>query len=105
ALVSTSDADILCQALLYGLDTAALARHLGVSEGAARVRLHRAQHRLRAAWKKREEHTKEARNMRKPTNLQRLVREKTLHRYLLAVASVDLAAIEQIWQQATHDEL
>jgi len=43
--------------------------------------------------------------MRKPTNLQRLVREKTLHRYLLAVASVDLAAIEQIWQQATHDEL
>jgi RNA polymerase sigma-70 factor (ECF subfamily) len=58
ALVSTSDADILCQALLYGLDTAALARHLGVSEGAARVRLHRAQHRLRAAWKKREEHTK-----------------------------------------------
>lgn len=43
--------------------------------------------------------------MRKPTNFQRLLREKTLHRYLMAVESVDLAAIEQIWQQATHDDL
>lgn len=58
ALVSASDADILCQALLYDLDTSALARYLGVSEGAARVRLHRAQRRLRAAWQKREENEK-----------------------------------------------
>lgn len=49
-LVSAADAEILCLALLYDLDSAALAERLSVSIGTARVRLHRAQNRLRAAW-------------------------------------------------------
>lgn len=55
SLVSTADAEVLCLALLYDLDSSALAHRLGVSVGAARVRLHRAQRRLRAAWQKRDE--------------------------------------------------
>jgi RNA polymerase sigma-70 factor (ECF subfamily) len=54
ALVSAADAEVLCLALLYDLDSAALAQRLGVSVGAARVRLHRAQRRLRAAWARQE---------------------------------------------------
>jgi RNA polymerase sigma-70 factor (ECF subfamily) len=53
-LVSAADAEVLCLALLYDLDSTALANRLRVSVGAARVRLHRAQRRLRAAWAKQE---------------------------------------------------
>lgn len=54
ALVSAADAEVLTLALLYDLDSSALARYLGISVSAARVRLHRAQRRLRAAWQRRE---------------------------------------------------
>lgn len=50
ALVSPEDAQVLRLALLHELDTASLARELGISAGAARVRLHRALKRLRVAW-------------------------------------------------------
>lgn len=51
ALVSPEDAQVLRLALLHELDTASLARELGINAGAARVRLHRALKRLRLAWK------------------------------------------------------
>ncbi|HEY0754367.1 MAG TPA: sigma-70 family RNA polymerase sigma factor [Ktedonobacteraceae bacterium] len=54
-LVSPEDGQILTLALLHELDTQGLARELGVSAGAARVRLHRALQRLRKAWNEREE--------------------------------------------------
>lgn len=47
ASVSADDAHILRLAILSGLDGEALARELGVTAGAARVRLHRALTRLR----------------------------------------------------------
>lgn len=47
ARVSPEDAMVLRLAVLHGLDGAALARELGISPGAARVRLHRALERLR----------------------------------------------------------
>lgn len=50
ALVSPEDAQVLRLALFHDLDTQAIARELGVSPGAARVRLHRALKRLRKAW-------------------------------------------------------
>jgi RNA polymerase sigma factor (sigma-70 family) len=50
ALVSPQDQEVLRLAILYDLDTQSLARALGVSPGAARVRLHRALNRLRLAW-------------------------------------------------------
>lgn len=54
ALVSPADAEVLTLALLHDLDSSTLARHLGISVGTARVRLHRAQRRLRSAWQRRE---------------------------------------------------
>ncbi len=48
--VSDDDGRVLRLAILHGLDGAALAKELGVSPGAARVRLHRAITRLRAAF-------------------------------------------------------
>lgn len=45
--VSEDDAQILRLALMYGLDGEALARELGITPGAARVRLHRAMQRMR----------------------------------------------------------
>ena len=45
--VSSDDAHILRLGILHSLDGEALARELGISPGAARVRLHRALHRLR----------------------------------------------------------
>jgi RNA polymerase sigma-70 factor (ECF subfamily) len=53
-LVSREDATVLTLALLHELDTQGLARELGVSAGAARVRLHRALKRLRKAWHEQE---------------------------------------------------
>lgn len=47
ARVSPEDAMVLRLAVLHGLDGETLARELGVSPGAARVRLHRALERLR----------------------------------------------------------
>lgn len=54
ALVSESDALVLRLAIVQGLNTELLARELDVHPGAARVRLHRAVQRLRAAWQRRE---------------------------------------------------
>jgi hypothetical protein len=41
--------------------------------------------------------------MREPTLLQRLLREKTVHRYLTAVECADLESISTIWQRAAGD--
>lgn len=54
SMVSQEDALILTLALLHELDTQGLARELGISAGAARVRLHRALKRLRKAWHEQE---------------------------------------------------
>jgi RNA polymerase sigma factor (sigma-70 family) len=51
ALVAPEDARLLNMALLQGWDANALARLLGITPGAARVRVHRALSRLRAAWR------------------------------------------------------
>ncbi len=56
ALVADDDRLILRLALLDDLEGQALARALGVSVGAARMRLHRALGRLRAAWVARQAH-------------------------------------------------
>jgi RNA polymerase sigma factor (sigma-70 family) len=50
AHVSEADQRLLRLAIVYGLSGQELARALGVSPGAARVRLHRALNRLRATW-------------------------------------------------------
>lgn len=50
ALVSAEDQRILRLALLEGFGHEALAKQLGLTPGAARVRLHRALNRLRKAW-------------------------------------------------------
>ncbi len=55
ASVAPADAQVLQLALLNGLDGDSLARELGISPGAARVRLHRAIQRLRAAYHAQEE--------------------------------------------------
>lgn len=55
ALVSPEDARLLNMALLEGWDASALGAHLGITAGTARVRVHRALSRLRAAWKKSEQ--------------------------------------------------
>lgn len=55
ALVSESDARVLRLAIVEGLNTERLASELGVRPGTARVRLHRALQRLRAAWRARGE--------------------------------------------------
>lgn len=49
ACVSSDDQRVLMLAILHGLDGEALARELGTTPGAARVRLHRALRRLRDA--------------------------------------------------------
>jgi RNA polymerase sigma factor (sigma-70 family) len=54
AMVSQEDSMVLTLALLHDLDTQSLARELGISDGAARVRLHRALKRLRKAWNEQE---------------------------------------------------
>lgn len=51
--VTKSDADLLRLAILHDLDGEALAKALGITTGAARVRLHRALNRLREAQRKR----------------------------------------------------
>jgi RNA polymerase sigma-70 factor (ECF subfamily) len=50
SLVSPEDQHILMLAFLQGFERDALAQKLGISPGAARVRLHRALKRLRVAW-------------------------------------------------------
>ncbi|HLX41596.1 MAG TPA: sigma-70 family RNA polymerase sigma factor [Ktedonobacteraceae bacterium] len=50
SLVSIGDQQILRLALLEDFEGEALARRLGITSGATRVRLHRALHRLRTAW-------------------------------------------------------
>ena len=59
ALVSAKDAHILHLAIIDNVHTELLAQKLGVQPGTARVRLHRALQRLRAAWWKREVHEKQ----------------------------------------------
>ena len=53
ALVSSEDQQVLTLALLEGFEPGALAQRLGTAPGTARMRLHRALTRLRAAWSKR----------------------------------------------------
>lgn len=50
ALVAEDDAAVLRLALIEECDAAALAQRLGITPGTARMRLHRALRRLRAAW-------------------------------------------------------
>lgn len=50
ALVSPGDQQVLRLALVQDLDMPGVARALGITSGAARVRLHRALGRLRLAW-------------------------------------------------------
>ncbi len=50
ALVSSEDQRVLRLAILAGFEREALARELGITPVAARVRLHRALNRLRSAW-------------------------------------------------------
>jgi RNA polymerase sigma factor (sigma-70 family) len=50
AHVPESDQLVLWLAIVHGLNGEALAQELGIKPGAARVRLHRALNRLRAAW-------------------------------------------------------
>jgi RNA polymerase sigma factor (sigma-70 family) len=50
AHVSESDRRVLRLAILHDLSGEALAQELGITPGAARVRLHRALNRLREAW-------------------------------------------------------
>ncbi len=57
-LVSEEDQQVLRLAVIHELDGDALARELRVEPGTARVRLHRAIHRLRKAWHKRAEQQK-----------------------------------------------
>lgn len=52
SLVSVEDQQVLRLAILEDFDREALAQRLGVTSGAGRVRLHRALHHLREAWKK-----------------------------------------------------
>ena len=56
ALVSEDDQRMLRLAVLHNLNGEELARALGVTPGAARVRLHRALNRLRDAWQAQEGH-------------------------------------------------
>ncbi len=55
ALVSPDDARLLNMALIEGWDASALSEQMGITSGAARVRVHRALSRLRVAWKKSEQ--------------------------------------------------
>ena len=55
ALVSTEDAHLLNMVVIEGWDANALSTLMGVTPGAARVRVHRALSRLREAWRKSEQ--------------------------------------------------
>lgn len=55
ALVAPEDAQLLHMALVQGWNANALGQMLGVTPGAARVRVHRALSRLRAAWQQSEQ--------------------------------------------------
>ena len=55
-LVSENDQRVLRLAVLHDLNGEELARALGITPGAARVRLHRALNRLRDAWQAQEGH-------------------------------------------------
>jgi RNA polymerase sigma-70 factor (ECF subfamily) len=55
ALVSAEDAHLLNLTLVQGWSTEMLAQMMGVTPGAARVRVHRAVTRLRVAWQKAEQ--------------------------------------------------
>lgn len=59
SLVSAEDQHILRLAILHDLDGQTLAYTLGVPPSTARSRLHRALARLRTAWTKHEQYTKE----------------------------------------------
>lgn len=59
ALVSPDDRYVLQLAFVQDLDTHSLALALHVSPGTARMRLHRALNRLRAAWHKQEKRERE----------------------------------------------
>lgn len=50
ALVEPEDAQLLNMALIQGWDANTLGQTMGITPGAARVRVHRALSRLRAAW-------------------------------------------------------
>ena len=56
ALVSRDDQQILRLAILENFDRESLAQRLGITSGAARVRLHRALERLRIAWTNQQKH-------------------------------------------------
>lgn len=62
ALVSPDDAKVLRLVLFDDLAFPALAERLGVSIGAARVRLHRALKRLRKVWIQQQEHERKERS-------------------------------------------
>lgn len=64
ALVSHQDQQVLTLALLEGFEPGALAQHLGIAPGTARMRLHRALSRLRVAW------FKQAKNLQGDTYLE-----------------------------------
>jgi RNA polymerase sigma factor (sigma-70 family) len=51
ALVAPEDAQLLQMALIQDWDASALGQFMGITPGAARVRVHRALNRLRAAWR------------------------------------------------------
>lgn len=55
ASASNDDQRVLTLAILHGLDGETLARELGTTPGAARVRLHRAMNRLRASYQARKD--------------------------------------------------
>lgn len=59
ALVSRDDQQILRLAILENFDRESLAQRLGITAGAARVRLHRALGRLRTAWTNQQKHLQE----------------------------------------------
>ena len=60
SLVSSDDARLLKMALIEGWDASALGEQMGITPGAARVRVHRALSHLRAAWKNSEQQQKGA---------------------------------------------
>ncbi len=59
SLVSEQDQQILRLAFLEDFDRESLAHHLGITNGAARMRLHRTLNNLRLAWNKQQEKLRE----------------------------------------------
>lgn len=55
AMVAPEDAQLLHMALVQGWDASALGQLMGITPGAARVRVHRALSRLRVAWRQSEQ--------------------------------------------------